>query len=480
MDTTPRPPAKLSAGQLARLSALWFGLSFFWASQQLIVLPESVKRFIAIEHQGSYYALIKGVGAVVVILVQLSIGFISDHAYARLGRRKPFIVNGILSGLFAVSLFMLAPNYWWLFAGYILIELTVNSAMVPFQSLLPDLVPEHQHARAGSMMGLFDLGGNLVGLLCLIIMHIVFHGNAVLGYRVFLYPLYLILLLATMLVTVLGTNENAWAQYARARLTGAVRELRLWPGVVIRFARTAPTLLGCMVADYAKIDLRGQPNFVWLALSRATIFFGYNLFTAFIFYYVQSNLDCIGWLLSLGIDQAKAETLVGMVAPGMLLFFILGGLCGNLIAAPLAERWGKKAVIAWGMTLAGIMLIPIICTSSVWVAIASGMLLGSGWGAFLACDWAFACTLMPKARTGAYMGMWGVTNLLPQVLAPVVGGLLRDPLFAYGQRLGLGERGADALAYKWIFGSIMLCFIVGLLLLRNVSASADRYGAAAA
>jgi MFS family permease len=475
MEMPHRPPAKLSAGQMARLSALWFGLQFFWTSQQLIVMPERVKFFIApdrtteqLAHLGWYYGMIKGAGAVVVILIQLSIGFISDHTYSRLGRRRPFIVSGVLSGTFAVACFMLAPGYWWLFAAYLLIEATLNSAMVPFQSLLPDLVPEHQHARAGSMMGLFDLGGNLVGLLSLLAMHLMFGDNVTKGYMLFLLPLYVVLLIGLMLITVLGTNETAWAQHVREPLVGAVRQVRLLPGVVARFAKTAPTLLGCMVADYRKVDLRGQPNLVWLALSRAAIFFGYAAFVAYISYYVQSNLDGAGWLMGLGLAPAKAQELLGLVTPAMLLFFITGGLLGNLAAAPLAERWGKKAVITWGMTLAGVMLIPLIFTTSVWLAIGCGMLLGLGWGSFIASDWAFACTLMPKTRTGAYMGLWGITSLLPQVLSPVVAGLLRDPIFNASVRHGLAQRAAEAQAHQWLFGSIILYFAIGIALVRNV------------
>ena len=44
----------------------------------------------------------------------------------------------------------------------------------------------------------------------------------------------------------------------------------------------------------------------------------------------------------------------------------------------------------------------------------------------------------------------------------------------------MSARGADALAYRFIFGSILLCFMVGLLLLRRVSAGADRFGPAVA
>ena len=56
------------------------------------------------------------------------------------------------------------------------------------------------------------------------------------------------------------------------------------------------------------------------------------------------------------------------------------------------------------------------------------MLLGCGWGAFIAADWAFACTLMPKQQAGSYMGIWDVTTLLPQIIAPVIAGPLFDSI----------------------------------------------------
>ncbi len=468
------PPARLSAAQIARISALWFGLQFFWVSQQMIVMPERVKHFAPLELLGTYYGIIKACGAVVVIATQLTVGFISDHADSRLGRRRPFIIHGVLWGCAGVAFFIFAPGYWWLFAAYLVIEATINVASVPFQSLLPDLVPESQHDKAGSQMGLMHLSGNLAGLLAVVAMKILFAGREWEvfgdikpgGYGVLLLA-YLALLIGTAAIVVCGIDERGWAQHARAKLDGAVRTLRLLPGLTVRFARTAPTLLGCMIHDYRQVDLRSQPNFNWLAVSRFTIFLGYQTFLTYVAYYVESNLDGAGWLERLGVTGGLAQQLEGAILPAVLTFFIFGGLLGTLLSAPLAARFRKKGVIGGGLVLAGCMVIPLIFTSSVWIAAGAGCLLGLGWGAFLASDWAFACTLMPKHKTGSYMGIWDVTTLMPQVLAPVIAAPIRDGIFS-ASLARLGERGADAFAIQWLYATIILYFIAGLILLRFV------------
>ncbi len=463
-----RPPERLSRAQLLRMSAFWFGLQFFWTSAMLIVLPGKVREFVPLDSLGGYLSLIKGLGSFVVIATQLTVGFISDHAYSKLGKRRPFIIFGVISGCAAIVMFMLAPQYWWLLSAYLLIEYTLNVASVPFQSLLPDLVPRIQHAYAGSVMGVLHLSGNMLGLLSLLAITIIYGKDTESGYREFLLPSYIVILIITMLIVVYGIDEKKWAQAAREALSGAVKSIAIMPGTVIKFAKTAPTILGCIVSDYKKVELRKHPNFVWLALSRFTVFLGYHSFLTFVMYYTEINLDREAWLASIGIAQEKIGSFLGLVTPSMLVFFILGGLVGNLASAPLADKYGKKAVIIGGMIIAGVMVIPLIFTSNVWVAICSGAVLGVGWGAFLAADWAFACTLMPKDRAGSYMGIWDVTTLLPQIIAPIIaGGIIRDIVFnAY--KAGLGEHAAEALAHQFILASLIIYFAVGLILLKNV------------
>jgi Na+/melibiose symporter-like transporter len=470
ITTEHAPPARLSNFQLLRLSALWFGLQFFWTSQQLVVMPERVEHFVGELHKGTYLGVIKSAGALTVLFTQLTIGFISDHAETRLGRRRPFILYGMLSGLAALTFFMLAPGYWWLFAAYMLIEATVNTASIPFQSLLPDLVPEKQHAQAGAQMGLNHLGGNLFGLIVVMAMQFLFKDKLLtvlgdpkpLGYLYVLLPAYIIVLLATTLIVTFGVDEHGWAQHPREDPGADCRLLRWLPGIVLRYKALGRSLLGTIARTYMSLNLREHPSFSWLALSRFAVNLGYHTFLTFVAYYTAANLDRAAFLRAIGMEGKLPESIV---LPAMLVTFILGGLAGNLLSPALARRIGKKAVIAGGLVWSGSLFVPLIFTHTVTTAVMAGAALGIGWGAFIAADWAFACTLMPKTRAGTFMGVWDITTLLPQVIAPIIAGPLRDVITA-AKSAQLGVHSAEALAYQWVFALVILYFSIGLVLLR--------------
>lgn len=468
---------------MLRMSALWLGLEFFWVSNQMVFLPSRVEFFAPAAYYASYYALIKAAGAIVTIATQLTIGFLSDHAVSPLGKRRPFIMRGILWGCAAITLFVLAPNYWMLFCMYLVFEFFINSASVPFQSLLPDLVPKPQVGRAGAIMGSYHLAGNLVGILVMVAMAVLF-GNRQLaymgstlpmGFAALLLPLYLLFLIGTMLVVYYGIDEKGWAQQASKRIEGAVMEIRALSGMVIRFARTAPTLVGCMINDYKKVDIRSRQNLLWLAISRFVIFIGFQTFNSYALLFVEHNLNREGWLISLGVPQEKVLELLNTAVMLVLGLFILGGLLGALCSHWLQERFGKRNTIITGMILAGVMIIPLIFTSSVWVAVGFGIFMGAGWGIFLAADWAFATLLMPKDKAGSYMGLWDVTTLIPQFVALIIAAPIRDGIFnAHLQRLiaelgkTAGTHAAWALGNKWLFATVIVYFLLGLWLLRRV------------
>lgn len=504
----------MSWGRLLGISALWFGLQFFWTSQQLLVLPERLRAYVPLEYLGSYQGLIEGVGAVIVLLVQFSVGFLSDHASSRWGRRRPFIAWGFGLGLLAIVAFIFSPSFWPLFVSYLFIQLCLNFGTLPFQSLLPDLVPPRQHSAAGTAMGAMDLAGKLGGIISMLAATILIHGTLlVLGveipraYLVFLLPAYIVAIALSVISVLRSADERRFARsqdidtdpssgggFSRredlegrnaaaesAGLNGGrdgaatnagppLANLRLLPGVRIEFPRTAPALAGCILKSYLGVDLHGRMDFVWLAASRFFVYLGYFTFQNFVNYYTITSLDRVGFLRSLGLAPEAAAKYSGSVLPAMLLFFILGGIAGNILNAPLAARLGKKAVIGWGLGLASLFFIPLIFTQSVWAAIACGTVLGVGWGAFLAADWAFACTLMPPARSGTFMGLWCLTNLLPQVLAPVFSGPLRDLVFNLN-KAALGEPAAEGLAYRVVFATVVPFFLTGMWLLRRVSES---------
>src|SRR5215212_4030465 len=142
---TGRPTALLPVGHLARISLYWLGLT---------AIDGAVGLFIQNRLQFDHYVPILELGratlflaipvAIVSILVQPTIGAISDYTVSRWGRRKPFIVIGSLLDLVSLAGIALANDVLALGAFVTLLAFTTNIARGPFQGYVPDLVAEKQ------------------------------------------------------------------------------------------------------------------------------------------------------------------------------------------------------------------------------------------------------------------------------------------------------------------------------------------------
>ena len=101
--------------------------------------------------------------AVVSILIQPTIGSISDYTISRWGRRKPYIVFGSLLDL--VFLFGIATSNSILMIGVFvtLLSFSTNIARGPFQGYVPDLIHPRQVGMASALVGLMQILGNVTG-----------------------------------------------------------------------------------------------------------------------------------------------------------------------------------------------------------------------------------------------------------------------------------------------------------------------------
>ena len=429
-----RRPYLTKLSQFAWLASFWFAVHFIWATLLPVVIPARVERLVALEVYGSRLGIVLGLGALVSAVLQLTIGFISDSSESRLGRRKPYIIIGVLASTAALLYLVEAPFYWHLVVAYFLVQIFLNLASVPYQSMMPDLVPERYHGRAAAMMGLFDLTGKLSGLLAVgAVISGVGAGAASVAATIPGYTLlgvaYCMLLLGLGIAVVLKTPSYPQIPQAGFLRFRFVQEGRPAPLEILR--------------QYVKFEFARNPNFVKLACSRAAILLGYYTFVPLVYRFCVTNLNV-------------SESERGMAAV-LLAAIILGAVAGNLAGGYLSDRIGKRRVIFLGMSVSIVFMIPVIFAHSFAQAAYFGAALGVGWGAFIAADWAFAFTLIPKERTARYMGVWDLTALAPQMVAPLVAGFARDNL--------LGLPGGEATAYQIIFSCSILYFIAGLVIL---------------
>ena len=99
-----RPTTLLPLGQLVRLSVYWLGLVAVFSGIG-VILQERAKVLIPDENiQYTTLGIVQLLGVIVAVLVQPTVGSMSDYTIGRFGRRKPYIVIGRCSTRLPVGL----------------------------------------------------------------------------------------------------------------------------------------------------------------------------------------------------------------------------------------------------------------------------------------------------------------------------------------------------------------------------------------
>jgi len=442
--TLPPRPHLSRLSQFAWLASFYFAVSFFWATILQIVVPMRAEELSAPATVGTTQGALLAAGAFFSMLLQLSIGFVSDQTRSRWGRRKPFLLVGILLAVPAVFLFLYAHVFWLALLAYILVQIFLNSATVPYQAMLPDLVPTERHGTASGLMSLANLLGAMFGLGMFALIWSVGAGRVILPGVSFVHGHEL---------TLLG---SAYALLFLSLMTAVLVKIPSWPKAVERkvlswaMPESADGERHGFLAHYFHFELGKNPQFVKLLLSRTNIFFAFYIFAPMVYRFTRANL---------GIDPPEVATSL------FLMVLLVGGLIGTLLGGTLADRFGKKPVIFAGIGVIAVLMFPLLMGSDIRVVAIPGLFIGMGWGAFIAADWAFACTLIPKEKTARYMGVWDLSTLLPQIIGAFLAGVARDLLVRALPGVGYAP---EALALRIIFSSTVVFFILGLCILALV------------
>jgi MFS family permease len=408
-----RPTALLPKRELIRLSLYWLGLSSIFAGLVFILgarlefdglVPDKTEA-------GRTLFLLTIAGALIAVVVQPTIGTISDYTISRWGRRKPYILIGSVLDVVFLAGIALSQDLLAIAAFVALLQFSSNFAQGPFQGYVPDLVPGEQVGFASALVGMMQILGNVAGNLV---------GAAAVALDQFALGLIAlgVLELLTMLSVVIRVREGS-APKSRAGRSWALIAAEAWGTDILR-----------------------ERSFMWLVASRlAVLMAGGVLVNLAVFYLARS----------LGMNQEETGLayipLVGLVA--------LGTVIAVVPAARVSDRVGRKKVIYVSCAVGGLGLALVALAPSFPLALAGTVVFGLSTGIFLAVDWALMTDIIPKASSGRYMGLSNVATASSGVLAVAVGGTLMDVV-----------GGADGpRAAMWFAVAL---FGVGALLLRPV------------
>lgn len=401
-SSTERSPAALPLSQLVTLSIYWLGIQVIWGGLNITIIPGRLDD-LSRETQGTMLAIIMIVGAVAPILIQPTVGVISDYTTTRWGRRKPYIVIGSLFDVVFLAGIALSNEFVALVGFYFLLQVSSNFAQGPFQGYVPDLVPAKQVGTASGLMGLMLTMGTILGV-----------GIATLGGMTDNIPLAIMALgvveVATMVILVLTVDEGP----------GGRPRTRSW--------------LAIAGSAWGR-DILGQRDVLWLLLVRLLFLGAYNATLIAVGYFRRSH--------GMSGDDADATVLAATAIVGVstLVAVIPGGR--------LSDRFGRRPIIWTAALIAGIGLLGVALAPSPAIAIASWVPFGIGMGIFLSADWALMADVIPKETAGRYMGILNAGTAMAGPVFIIVAGPIQD-LVAAGVSDSAGPRAAMAIGAAFL------------------------------
>jgi len=389
-----RPRAALPMSQLVNLSVYWLGLTAIWAGLDATILPARVQEMVGEANLGRGLLVVILAGVLMPVVIQPTVGIISDHTTSRWGRRKPYIAIGAVLDVVFLAAIALSQEYLALVVLYILLQFSSNLAQGPFQGYMPDLVPASQVGRASGFMGLMivlgQVGGTLIASLGLALApagtspaEALFWPTIGLG----------LLELATAIVLIVRVDDGP---------PGLPRGSRSWGSV----ARSAWGM-----------DLLRERSFVWLVASRLCFLAATGAIVRFAKPYLERSMG-------MTVQEAGAFINVALIA------VVIPTALTVIPAARLSDRLGRKSLIYAACLLGAGGLLGVALAPSFAVAVIALAFVGVGAGAFLAVDWALMTDIIPKETAGRYMGISNVGTAMAGPVALVLAGPVLDAVSA--------------------------------------------------
>ncbi len=104
------PRRRLSVFEQIMLSVYWFAESMHWTAILLLTFPSQVAFIAGDEFKGRGVGLILAFGALISMVAAPFFGAYSDRIHTRWGRRRPFIVVGVLMNLIGLVALAYIPR----------------------------------------------------------------------------------------------------------------------------------------------------------------------------------------------------------------------------------------------------------------------------------------------------------------------------------------------------------------------------------
>jgi MFS family permease len=380
-------PAPVPRGWTARFALVWLGL---WAAQLAPVQLLLPLQLAATDpaHKVRDFGLVNGATGLAALVALPLFGVLCDATRTRFGARRVWASGGV--AVFAAGLLATgrATTSLGVGAGWLLAQLGMDAAVVALSATIADRVPVAQRGAVSAAVYAPQALGLAVGLALVAALG----GSPRAGY-----PLLAVLLVVVALPWLAGTRDG--------RRGPAVRAAAVLPHP--RHERTGRRR-------------RWTPDHRWAFTGRLLVNLGNALGTTYLLYFLTD-----------GLHRPDPETSLLELTGVYLLATVASTWAGGVAS----DRTGRRRVFAGtaGALQAAACLLLVLDPS--WPsALAAGVLLGAGYGAYTSVDQALVTDVLPDAaRAAGDLGWMSVAVLAPQALAPLLAAaVIAGPGGGYG------------------------------------------------
>lgn len=336
-------------------------------------IPEGAADF------NSASAILGGVGAFFATVSNVVFGRVSDRTTWRTGRRRAWIVLGVVVMTAAFVIMALAPNLALATVGWALAQTGANMAFAPFVATIADQVPKIQRGSITAGLGIAQQVGVVMGIYVAswfaFSLTIVFVGPAVLS-------------IIAMLIFARVLPDKVMP----------VKPERM------TFAETVQTFWVSPIQ---------YPDYALAWWSRFLITFAAFGFSTFRFAYMQFHLD---------VDPKE---IAGLIANTTLVYTAALVLTA-WISGKISDRIGRRKVFVWTSTaVTALGTFALIFIQNVPQYYVLELVLGLAYGIYVGVDYALVMDVLPNPDdSGKDLGVFNIANALPQTFAPMIGGLI--------------------------------------------------------
>lgn len=417
-----------------------FAISFMWIALLTNILPTCVLNFVGEIKKGTYLGILTTAGAAIALFTNPIIGLISDNSSFKIGKRKFFMIYGTFFLTISLLLLTYTKTFILFLISFLLVQFFANFASAPFFALIPDTVPKKQRGTSSGLMGFF----NTIGRICGVLIAGYFLGHPEITKKIILTSPYL---LKGLIQKIVGNSPLPILIFIIIAINFVCVAITCIKIKEIPQKQKTKRLTLSLFSDAFKFNIKENLSFAYFLLSRGLNFLAIYTLVTFLLYYIKDYLG-VG-----NIEEANQKI-------SFLMFII------SIVAVPaaiysgyLSDKLGKRKILIYISTfimIASSVLFIIIKTFN--MALLIGMVFGFSFGAYDTLSWALGFDLLPKDSYAKNVGIFNIANILPQVIAPAIGGILLDKFNLIRHNLG----------YQAIFITVIIYLIISTIILVKV------------